>query len=379
MNLNTLKIIYSASEIDSDLYYATGFLAPDPFLFIELNGKKIIFLSDLEYERGKNEAKVDVVERTTTFTEALKKIKPTSSMVDILLLWLEKNEVKKESIKVELPYNFPAYLFKEIFSQFPLVEVKKNFLYIEDRMKKKAEELQNIKEILKITAGAFDIVKYYLENSQIRGEFLYYNGEKLTSEFLKKKLNEYFISNDAFATSLIIACGKQGCEPHNPCTGPVYAYQTLVVDIYPRSLKTRYWGDMTRTFVRGSVSSAVERMYEAVIKAQQMCIERIREDVDGEILHTEVVKFFEENGYKTGIQDGRLQGFIHSTGHGLGLDIHEPPRIGPGGGILKEGHVVTVEPGLYYFDIGAVRIEDVVLVKKEGVDILSSYPKILKI
>ncbi len=379
MNNNILKVIYSASEIDNDLYYATNFLAPDPFLYIELNNKKIIFLSDLEYERGKNEAKVESVVRITPLLETLKKIKPQPSIVDILLLWLEQNEIRKERIKVELPYNFPAYLFKEIFSHFPLVEIKKNFLYIENRMKKNAQEIENIKEILKITAGAFDIVKKFLKHSKVRSGFLYYKKEKLTSEYLKRKLNEYFISNDAITTSIIIASGKQGCEPHNLGSGAIYANQTLIVDLYPRSLKTRYWGDMTRTFIKGDISDEVQKLYDTVKKAQEMAIGKIKEGVDCGNIHNDIIKYFDESGYKTGLRNGKLQGFIHSTGHGLGLDIHEPPRIAPGNGILKEGNVITIEPGLYYFDIGAVRIEDVVLVKKDCGKILSHYPKTLKI
>ncbi|MFN7181323.1 MAG: aminopeptidase P family N-terminal domain-containing protein, partial [Planctomycetota bacterium] len=108
--MNVLKVLYSASEIDNDLYYVSGFLAPDPFLFVELNGRKIIFLSDLEYERGKREAKVDEVVRITPLIETLKKTALTVSPVDILLLWLQHKGIKKEGVRVEIPPNFSASL-----------------------------------------------------------------------------------------------------------------------------------------------------------------------------------------------------------------------------------------------------------------------------
>ncbi|MFN7181802.1 MAG: M24 family metallopeptidase, partial [Planctomycetota bacterium] len=270
-------------------------------------------------------------------------------------------------------------LFKELFFHFPVVEIKKTSLYATNRMKKTSREVEYIRKILKITARAFDIVKKFLRDSRIKGKFLYYRGVKLTSEFIRKELNQYFAANDAFSTSIIIACGKQGCEPHNIGTGPVYPHQTIIVDIYPRSLKTRYWGDMTRTFVKGDVSDSIEKLYRTVENAQSMAISRIKNKVNGAQIHNAIVKYFDENGYKTGLINGKLQGFLHGTGHGLGLDIHEPPRIAPVEVTLETGNVVTVEPGLYYYDIGAVRIEDVILVKEDGAELLSSYPKILRV
>lgn len=377
--MDILKVIYSDSERNSDLYYATGFSAPDPFLFIELNEKKFIFLSDLEYERGKKEAKVDEVIRTAPLIEQLKKTREKPAVVDMLLLWLENKNISKDSLIVEVPFDFPAYLYKNLLSFFKNVQVNQNHLYIQQRMKKTAQEIEYIKEVLSITSGAFDIVKKYLEESVIQGEFLYYKGNKLTSEFIRGKINEYFAQNDAFAFSTIIASGNHSCEPHNIGYGPVYANKTLIADIYPKSLKTRYFGDMTRTFVKGDVSDAVGKLYDTVKKAQEMAISMVKSGIDGSVVHNAVIKFFEEDDYKTGMLNGKVQGFIHTTGHGLGLDIHEPPRIGPQGQILQEGYVVTVEPGLYYFDIGGVRIEDVILVKKDRAELLSNYPKVLKV
>lgn len=377
--MDIVKIIYSASESDSDLYYVSGFSAPDPFLFVELNGKKIIFLSDLEYERGRSEARVDEVVRTAPLVEQLKKVKEKPGVLDILLLWLEQKNIDRDLLTVKLPFDFPAYLYKDLVPHFRKIEVEQSHLYIEQRMKKSMQEVQHIKEILSITSGAFDIVKKYLGEAKIQEEFLYYNSEKLTSEFIRKKINEYFAQNDAFAFSTIIASGNQGCEPHNIGSGPIYAHKTLIVDIYPKSLKTRYFGDMTRTFLKGNVSDAVGKLYDSVKKAHEMGITMIKAGIDGGTIHSSIIKLFEENGYKTGPLNGKVQGFIHTTGHGLGLDIHEPPRIGPGGQILEENYVVTIEPGLYYFDVGAVRIEDVVLIKKDGAELLSSYPKVLKV
>jgi Xaa-Pro aminopeptidase len=77
--------------------------------------------------------------------------------------------------------------------------------------------------------------------------------------------------------------------------------------------------------------------------------------------------------------DGKPQGFIHSTGHGLGLDVHEAPRVSKLSQQLKAGHVVTVEPGLYYEKLGGIRIEDVVYVTKTGCEVLTRIPKIFEL
>jgi Xaa-Pro aminopeptidase len=88
---------------------------------------------------------------------------------------------------------------------------------------------------------------------------------------------------------------------------------------------------------------------------------------------------FEKRGFKTGQIDGRMQGFIHGTGHGLGLEIHEPPRIALNNTVLEKGMVVTVEPGLYYYPVGGMRIEDTVLVTRTGIKNLTRFPKYLEI
>jgi len=88
-----------------------------------------------------------------------------------------------------------------------------------------------------------------------------------------------------------------------------------------------------------------------------------------------VVDYFRSRGFETGVIRGKAQGFIHSTGHGLGLEIHEPPRISLGDEVLEAGNVITVEPGLYYEKTGGVRIEDVVVVEKNGCTNLTRYPK----
>jgi Xaa-Pro aminopeptidase len=157
------------------------------------------------------------------------------------------------------------------------------------------------------------------------------------------------------------------------------AHQPIVIDIFPRSSRTRYFADITRSVVRGKASTRVKAMYQAVLQAQEQALALIRDGADGAAIHHEVAKVFEHLGFATGETNGRMQGFFHGTGHGLGLEIHEPPRIGQRGAVLRSGNVVTVEPGLYYPGEGGVRIEDLVVVTDTGCRILTKFPKLLEL
>jgi Xaa-Pro aminopeptidase len=112
---------------------------------------------------------------------------------------------------------------------------------------------------------------------------------------------------------------------------------------------------------------------------QKIGYQQIRDGVNGKEVHQNILNMFAARGFPTGRINGRMQGFFHGTGHGLGLDIHEPPRIAPIDAILRTGHVVTVEPGLYYLGVGGVRLEDVVVVQPKGNRNLTDCPQFLEI
>ena len=180
------------------------------------------------------------------------------------------------------------------------------------------------------------------------------------------------------ARHTIVAGGNQGCDPHEAGHGPLRAHQPIILDIFPRDCTTGYWGDITRTVVRGRASEPVKRMYVAVFKAQELAFQQLRAGVNGQEIHDAILRLFRENGFTTGRRNGRMQGFFHGTGHGLGLEIHEPPRVSAVDATLRAGHVVTVEPGLYYRGVGGVRLEDVAVIQPHGARNLTKFPKMLE-
>jgi Xaa-Pro aminopeptidase len=173
------------------------------------------------------------------------------------------------------------------------------------------------------------------------------------------------------AAESIVAGGMQAVDPHARGTGPLPANSPIVIDIFPRSKSHRYHADMTRTFLRGEAPQEARELYDAVLAAQEAGIRAIRAGASGEEIHLAVSAVFLDMGYPE--RDGC--GFTHSTGHGVGLDVHEPPSLGEGGEILEASQVVTVEPGLYYPDIGGVRLEDLVVVRSAGCDNLTRFGK----
>ena len=179
------------------------------------------------------------------------------------------------------------------------------------------------------------------------------------------------------ASRTIIACGIQCAAPHNIGSGPVKAGEPVVADIFPRSDASGYWGDMTRTFLKGKAPKSLMRAYNAVKKASETAMSMIRAGVIAADVHTAASETMAELGFRTGRgRDGMPCGFIHGLGHGVGLEIHEGPRVSPlNRKPLRSGNVISVEPGLYYPEWGGIRLEDLVVVTKDGYRNFNSMEK----
>jgi Xaa-Pro aminopeptidase len=218
-----------------------------------------------------------------------------------------------------------------------------------------------------------------LRAAEVRDGLLVLEGEILTSERVKRMIAGYLLERDYVAGRTIVAGGEQACDPHEEGHGPLKAGEAIIIDIFPRSVATRYHGDLTRTVLKGQASDALRKQFAAVRAAQEEALGCIRAGVEGPTVHARVCSLFEAQGFRTEEVGGRMQGFFHGTGHGLGLEIHEPPRVSKVPASLQAGNVVTVEPGLYYPRAGGVRIEDVVLVTEDGCSNLVKYPKFFEV
>jgi Xaa-Pro aminopeptidase len=368
-------LFVAASEVDSNLYYATKFIAPDAFIYLEVKGERLLIMSDLEMDRAKAQANVD---RVLSYSELEQKAKKQGvkepSTVDIVNVVLKEAKVRQ----LLVPANFPFIHATRLQELGYSVKPKREPFY-EQRVMKSDEEVRHIETAQRATEEAVAGAHAELRRATIREHVLWLDGECLTSERIKKLINVKLMERDCIAQHTIVAGGEQACDPHNEGSGPLPADRSIIFDVFPRSAGSRYFADMSRTVIRGTASPELKRLYQTVKDAQEEAIGKIKDGADGMKIHQGICARFEKAGYQTGLVNGRMQGYFHGTGHGVGLDIHEAPRISRTGSLLQEGHVVTVEPGLYYPGLGAVRIEDMVLVTKEGCRNLTDFPKVFEL
>jgi Xaa-Pro aminopeptidase len=368
-------LIIASSEKNADLYYATRFIAPDAFVFARVRGKKYILVSDLEIDRAKRQARVHgVFSSSRLAAEYKQKHKKPCDFTELVLYFLKKLKASN----VVVPGNFPVQYYVPL-CQAGLRIRYKNGIFFENRMIKDRTEIQAITQALRATEKAAHEAIRTLKRSVIRKNRLYFRGKALTSEALKRMIHKTLLENGCAGEQTIVSCGHHSIDPHDQGSGPLYAHQPILMDIFPRSETTLYYADFTRTVVRGKASPALKKMYAAVKEGQEIAFRMIRHGIVTKKVHAAIQARFTQLGFNTGVKDGRMQGFFHSTGHGLGLELHEPPRVSVGKDILKAGQVVTVEPGLYYKGIGGVRLEDVVVVTKKGCVNLTKFPRQLEI
>lgn len=368
------RLLYGASETCSDILYATKFFAPDEFLWFELNGKSYAVMSPLEIDRGKARACVDCILPLSDFQKKLEeKLNRLPRVEEIILEVLVEYHIKGIEVPFYFSVHYADFLRKNGFE----VEICEGEFFPE-RQIKSAEEIRNITRALRIAEKGLNRGIEILRASKIaKNKTLKWGQATLTSGVLRGEIDATITKLGGLPRGTIVACGEQGCDPHEVGHGNLKANESIVIDVFPRDQRTGYFGDLTRTVVKGKASDALKKLYRTVQEGQNFILHSMKAGADGMKLHKELHRFFEKRGYKTEQKRGRWVGFFHGTGHSLGLEIHEPPRFQHG--IFCEGHVMTVEPGLYYPEIGGVRLEDLVVVQKNGVKNLTKVKKFLEL
>jgi Xaa-Pro aminopeptidase len=367
-------LMVSESEHNADMYYASGFLAYDSFIYLN-SGTDLILISDMELGRARKESKVHDVIPTSGFN-IMDKIRKTRDSDTAYCEMITELIHSKNLNRIAVPYNFPVQLadclrragLKIIPIKSPLREMR---------------EIKNEREISAIEyaqrAGEKALAEGIraIRNADVKDGVLMHENSPLKTGDIRAIIDRSLLSSNCEAPDIIIACGQGSSDPHWKGEGELLADEPIVIDMVPRSKKDRYYSDMTRTVMHGTPSKELEDMYSAVLDSQSCAIKKIKAGVTGSDIHNIVCDVLEERGYETarGKNTEFTEGFIHSTGHGVGLDIHEGPNLGENGKELKAGCVVTVEPGLYYKKIGGVRLEDVVVVTRSGCKNLTMFEK----
>lgn len=376
-------LVISAPQHDAAAYHLSGFLAPDPVICLQVNGRKYLAVSSMEYGRAQKQVGVDEL---LSFDELglnrlTRKLKSGAKALAAASADLLQ---KLGAASVAVPPDFGVIYADELRTRG--VEVSPDGkLFAGLRRAKTEEEVSHIEKTQRDVEAACARAVEILEQSEIATDgTLNWRGEPLTSELLRSEIDTELLRRGCAADGTIAAGGAQAADPHEEGHGALKAGESIIVDIFPVDKKSRYYADMTRTFVKGEPNEGLRRMYEAVLESQEAALGMIRAGVNGRDVHNKVAEILHEAGYKTNVHDQKpgeplREGFMHGTGHGVGLEIHEAPRISLADEELIPGDVVTVEPGVYDPRIGGVRIEDLVVVTEDGCRNLTNFPKEFRI
>ncbi|HZT97934.1 MAG TPA: Xaa-Pro peptidase family protein [Chloroflexota bacterium] len=361
--------LYGDSYRTPNIYYLSHFLAPDPFIFVRSEEADTVVVSPLEKDRADKEARVSRVlsYRDFDYDRFLQETGDrTEAMARLMAAVLDGGGGEEFRVEATFPVFFADRLRERGFQLLP----DSDLLVAERRHKSQGE----IEALARSQARAEEAIRQAAEilaESEVRDQTLVYRGVPLTSERLRAELAVSF-ARDGFASeSMIIAPGPGSSDPHWTGAGLIKPGEPLILDIFPLDQESRYFGDVTRTYVKGEPDPRLQRMFEAVRRAQTRALEMVGPGVNGREVHETVVETFKEEGF----DDDSSAKYIHGTGHGLGLEVHELPSLGKIDFELLPGDVVTVEPGLYDPEVGGVRLEDVVVIEEDGIRNLNALPK----
>lgn len=386
-----LKAIYAC---DADFEYATGLrFAPDPQFWFGLpDGTSVLPAYALDIGAMQAEAVVDQVIAAEGLSAEASKMFDQPGVAEIIGVMAKRH---KASV-IEVPASFPSTVYAQLVNLGFKVAVVQPFF--PEREIKTAEEIEALAHAQRCNEWVFVRAVEVLQRTKIgKNNVLYYQNRPLTAERLRAFMNKEAMKRGggmAVAGGPIIACGAQGANPHERGSGPLKAYELIVIDSFHR-YPSGYWSDMTRTFVvtKNAKDDAwrwQHDMYNVVKQAQELVEELVCAGNNAQKIDQVVASLFEQEGYPT--DSSVPHGYIHSLGHGVGLHIHEAPPVSRNRKhVLREGEVVTNEPGLYYNGykadpdddnqplVGGVRIEDMLVVTKNGCRSLNVFPKILDV
>jgi Xaa-Pro aminopeptidase len=365
-------LLYADTTRSADALYFGQVDVPDPFVAFGHQEKKYAIVGALEFGRVRRTSAFDVVLPLEDFLQQAQTRWPGKPPGGAEIIAVAARKFRLRSFRISA--DFPAGTYARLLELGLELQITAGPLFPEREIKS-AREAAAIAEGNRCSALGFAAAERLLRASKPRGRRLIHRGEVLTSARVKFAIEAACLEAGAVSANTIVAGGDQACDPHERGSGPLRPGELIIIDIFPRVTATGYHGDMTRTFLRGRASDAQKDLVAAVQAAQLAALGEIRSGVNGRDVHRKVVEIFRQRGFETKRTSRGAVGFFHGTGHGLGLEIHEMPRLsGLVDSTLQKGAVVTVEPGLYYPGVGACRIEDVVQVTARKPKLLSDYP-----
>ena len=351
----------------------------DPLSYFEVSGRRVAVIASMEAGRVKEAAPdVEVIDPYALGLDELIARGMHWHEIDSELCLRAAGELGARRLVV--PAALPVSVADRLRAEGLEIEPDEPE-FVRRRRAKNAAELDGIRRAQAAADAALAAAAEMLRSAAAQDGTLMLDGEPLSSERVRARIREVSADHGAPAPEdIIVAAGAAGASGHEQGTGPLPAGLPIIIDIWPRDERTGCWADMTRTFVAGGEpADDVARWHELSRTALDRVLEEVRPGVTGRDLFAVACDVFEEAGELTQRTKAEgetlLDGFFHSLGHGVGLEVHEEPALGrTGSDGLVAGDVLAVEPGCYRSGYGGVRLEDLVLVTEDGWERLTEFP-----
>ncbi|HJN71049.1 MAG: aminopeptidase P family protein [Phycisphaerae bacterium] len=371
------RVMAGNPQVNKSLYRAIRFMVHDAAIAIDLpDGTRTLILREIEMDRAKKHARADHVFGYSDFTPSggLSGDRDTAAAQSTAEC-LRRNGITTVIADRTLPLMYVHFI--EAAGMRVNLDQDMGVL---DRRVKDAEELDNLRQAQKVTEDAMRMACETVAGATSGSDgVLHTNGTPLTSQRLRTMIDTFLLEQNFFNPPCIVAGGSDGGDCHELGSGELFTEQPVIIDIFPLDKSSMYNGDCTRTVVHGNVPDEIIRMHAAVAEAKQSATSIIKAGVAGEEVHLETIRVLKKHGYVEGLPKENdpptFCSMPHGTGHGIGLDVHEPPLLDRNGAVLLAGDVVTIEPGLYSHALGGVRIEDMVVVTEVGCENFNSLPE----
>lgn len=355
---------------NSSLYYFARLNVVDPMVFFRVPDERgrlisVLLVRDIELDKARALGHIDRVHSPADFppTHGLSSDRETATAQAAAEL-LRRANLSRLVVDRSLPYIYAHYL--ELAN---IERIYSGALGIAERRTKTDEELDHLRSAQQLTEQAVEMACATIARAVPRADgVLMHEGAELTSERMRLMIAGFCLERgyDTPVDSIVVTV-PHATGSHHFGAGPLKADHPVIVDVFPRSRTTRYWGDCTRTVVHGTASDTVTAMHRAVLDARENALAALKPAATAEQVHQEVARTMKEHGYAMGrLTDDFAIQMTHGTGHGIGLDVHEPILLASGGEEILTGEVLTVEPGLYSVAHGGVRVEDMVHITPTG-------------
>ncbi|MCA9292187.1 MAG: aminopeptidase P family protein [Phycisphaerales bacterium] len=362
--------------VNNLLYHRIRFLVMDPAAIIDFPHSSTLIIRDIEMDRARKHARADAVACPADFAPNNNPA-ALSGDREIATAQATAQCLKQAGVsQVTVDRTLPMIYAHELQAVGVRVNCDPD-LGILERRAKDAEEIEHLRAAQQMTERAVELACVTIARAKPdKSGVLHHEGAPLTAERVRAIADIFLLENEFTNASMIVAPGKQGGDCHDRGTGRIRTGESVIIDVFPRSNSTLYVGDCTRCVVHGDIPDEIAKMHAVVCEAKAAAIAATRAGVTGEQINNTTAAVITKHGYHMGLPpEGAPASYTsmpHGTGHGVGLDVHEPPLLDRGGPALIKGDAITIEPGLYRRDLGGIRIEDMVIVTDTGCDNLNT-------